>query len=81
MNREELNWLLQTIKDDAIAKRFVMAQYEHGRISLKVMADVGWKRGWIDPAANQYFATGTRYTSDCAAAEIANCCWLMGEAA
>jgi hypothetical protein len=70
MNREELNWLLQTIKDDAIAKRFVMAQYEHGRISLKVMADVGWERGWINPTANQYFAFGTRYTSDCAATEM-----------
>jgi hypothetical protein len=49
MNREELNWLLQTIKDDVIAKRFVLAQYEHGRISLKVMADVGRERGWINP--------------------------------
>ena len=81
MNREELNWLLQTIKDDAIAKRFVMAQYEHGRISLRVMVHVGRERGWINPTANQFFATGTRYTSDCAPAEIANCRCLMGEAA
>jgi len=68
MNREELNWLLQTIKDAATAERFVVAQYEHGRISLEVMADVAW--AWINPTANQYFATGTRYTSDCATAEL-----------
>ena len=40
MNREELNWLLQTIKDAETAERFVLAQYERGRISLQVMADV-----------------------------------------
>ena len=40
MNREELNWLLQTINDAETAERFVLAQYERGRISLQVMADV-----------------------------------------
>ena len=40
MNKEELNWLLQTIKDAETAERFVLAQYERGRISLQVMADV-----------------------------------------
>ena len=40
VNREELNWLLQTIKDAETAERFVLAQYERGRISLQVMADV-----------------------------------------
>ena len=28
MNREELDWLLQTIKDAETAERFVLAQYE-----------------------------------------------------
>jgi hypothetical protein len=40
MNREELNWLLETIQDAEAAERFVLAQYERGRISLPVMADV-----------------------------------------
>jgi hypothetical protein len=40
MNREEVNWLLQTIKDPADAKRFLLAQYERGRISLQLMNDV-----------------------------------------
>jgi len=40
MNREELNWLLQTIDDAESAERFVLAQYDHGRISFQMMADV-----------------------------------------
>ena len=40
MNREELNWLLQTIQDSETAERFVLAQYERGRISFQMMADV-----------------------------------------
>ncbi len=35
MNREEVNWLLQTIKDAKNAERFVLAQYECGRISFR----------------------------------------------
>jgi len=49
VNREELNWLLQTIKDAQTAERCVLAQYERGRISLQVMADVARERGWIKP--------------------------------
>jgi hypothetical protein len=48
VNREELNWLLQTIKDAAIAARFVVAQYHCGRISREVMSDVARERGWIN---------------------------------
>jgi hypothetical protein len=55
VNREELDWLLQTIRDAATTERFVLAQYEHGRISLEVMADVARERGWIKHAANQFF--------------------------
>jgi len=40
VNREELNWLLQTIQDAETAERFVLAQYERGRISFQMMADV-----------------------------------------
>jgi Tfp pilus assembly protein PilW len=57
VNREELNWLLRTIKDAETSKRFVLAQYERGRISLEVMADVARERGWINHAANQFSTT------------------------
>lgn len=70
MNKEELNWLLQTIKGAATAKRFVLAQYEHGRISLEVMADVAYQRGWINHAANQFFTTLTRDSNQYAATEL-----------
>ncbi len=40
MNREGLNWLLQAIKDAEAAERFVLAQYERGRISFQMMTDV-----------------------------------------
>ena len=40
MNREELNWLLQTIDDAESAERFVLAQYDRGRISFQLMRDV-----------------------------------------
>ena len=60
MNKKELNWLLQTIKDTADAERFVLAQYERGRISFQLMADVARKRGWVNRTANQFAITMTR---------------------
>jgi hypothetical protein len=54
MNREEVNWLLQTIKDAKNAERFVSAQYERGRISYQVMADVAREQGWINRLANRF---------------------------
>ena len=56
MNRGELNWLLQTIKNADTAERFVLAQYEHGRISLRVIAHVARERGWINRTTNQFLA-------------------------
>jgi hypothetical protein len=50
MNREEVNWLLQTIKDPGDAKRFLKAQYERGRISLQLMNDVAPERDGINRA-------------------------------
>ena len=70
MNREELNWLLQTIKDAANAERFVLAQYERGRISFQLMADIARKRGWVDRAANQFAITMTRYSNQYKATEF-----------
>ena len=49
MNREELSWLLQTINDHETAERFVLAQYECGRISFQMMADVARERAWSNP--------------------------------
>jgi len=70
VNREELNWLLQTIKDSTTAERFVAAQCEHGRISLEVMADVAQERGWINHAANQFFTTFSCDSNQLASSEL-----------
>jgi hypothetical protein len=40
MNKEEVNWLLQTIPDPENAKRFLLAQYQRGRISAQLMNDI-----------------------------------------
>jgi hypothetical protein len=70
VNREELNWLLQTIEDTGTAERFVLAQYERGRISSQVMADVARERGWINRSANQFLTTATHHLSECATPEL-----------
>jgi hypothetical protein len=61
MNREELNWLMQTIKDAPNAERFVLAQYERGRISFQLMADITREQGWIGRPANRFAVKTTRY--------------------
>ena len=70
MNRGELNWLLETIKDAETAERFVLAQYEHGRISLQVMVHVARQRGWINCTTNPFFAAATRHSMDYVKAEL-----------
>jgi hypothetical protein len=70
MNKEELKWLLQTIKNAETAELFVLAQYEHGRISSHVMADVGRERGWIYRNANQFQTTTTGNSSEYATPEL-----------
>jgi hypothetical protein len=69
MNREELDWLLQTIKD-AEAERFVLAQYQRGRISFQLMADVAQERDWINPTANQFVTMTTRRNNEYATTEL-----------
>jgi hypothetical protein len=59
MNKKELNWLLQTIKDPATAERFVFAQYRRGRISFQLMAELARKRGWVGRTTNQFAITTT----------------------
>ena len=70
MNREELNWLLQAINDSTTAERFVLAQYEHGRISLEVMANVARERGWIKRAANRFFNVLTSDSNNYPSSEL-----------
>jgi hypothetical protein len=70
VNREELNWLLQTIKDAETADRFALAQYQRGRISFQMFADVGRERGCINPAANQFMTTATRPSHEYATTEL-----------
>jgi hypothetical protein len=70
VNREELNWLLQTIKGAETAERFVLAQYDRGRISSQVMADVARERGWINRTANQFLTTATRHATEYATTKL-----------
>ena len=70
MNREELNWLLRTIKDAETAERFVLAQYERGRIFFQMMADVARERESINRNANQFLATASRHSTEYATLEL-----------
>lgn len=70
MVREELNWLLQTIKDAETAERFVLAQFQRGRISFQMLADVARERGWINPTPNQFLTTATRNSDEYATMEL-----------
>jgi len=64
MNREEVNWLLQTIKDPNDAKRFLLAQYERGRISLQLMDDVAPERDGINCATSLFLTTATDHSTE-----------------
>ena len=70
MNKEELKWLLQTIENPETAELFVLAQYDCGRISSQVMADVGRERGWTYRNANEFLATTTGNSSEYATPEL-----------
>jgi hypothetical protein len=70
VNREELSWLLQTIQDAETAERFASAQYERGRISSQVMADVAREHGWTNRTANQFLTTATRHSTEYATTEL-----------
>jgi hypothetical protein len=63
VDREELNWLLQTINDAEAVERFLLAQYEHGRISIQVMTHVALERGWINLTTNRFFAAAARHST------------------
>ena len=59
MNTDDLRWLLQTIEERKTAERFVVAQYERGRISFEVMTDIACERGWISRTAIPLFTACT----------------------
>ena len=69
MNREELNWLLQTINDAENAERFVLAQYERGRVSFLMMLDVARERGWINRSGKQLLTMPTCHSTEYATTE------------
>jgi hypothetical protein len=70
VNREELNWLLQTIKDAETAQRFVLAQHERGRISFQVMTDVAQELGSINRDGNQFLTAATCHSTEYATPEL-----------
>jgi len=70
MNREEVNWLLQTINGSENAQRFVAAQYECGKISFQLMADVARDQGWINRSANRFSSTATLHSTGYAPTEL-----------
>ena len=70
MNREEVNWLLQTIKDAETTERFVLALYERRRISFQVMADVARERGSMNRNRNPFGRTAASHSADYPATEL-----------
>ncbi len=70
MNREEVNWLLQTIKGAENAERFALAQHECGRISFQLMADVAREQGWINRSANRFLTTAALHSAEYATSEL-----------
>ena len=72
MNREEVNWLLQTIYDAKDAELFILAQFEHGRIPVKVMNEVAREQGWLHRRANRFFAAAASHPAGYAATEASN---------
>ena len=69
MNRQELDWLLQTINDAETAERFVLAQYQRGRISFQMMTEVAQEWSWVNLTTNR-FMTATRNSDEYATTEL-----------
>jgi hypothetical protein len=64
VNREEVNWLLQTIKDPENVKRFLLAQYERGRISLQLMDDIAPERACINRTTSPFLTAATEHSAE-----------------
>jgi hypothetical protein len=70
VNREEVNWLLQTIEGPENAKRFLLAQYERGRISLQLMNDAAPERHRINRTTAPVLTTAKEHSTELAAMEL-----------
>jgi hypothetical protein len=64
MHMEELKWLQQTMKNAETVERFVIGQYDRGRMSSQVLADTGRERSWTCGNANELLATTTGSSSE-----------------
>jgi hypothetical protein len=62
MSRDDVNWLLQTIKDPDEAECVLLAQYERGRISLQMMADIVREQGWINRTVNEFLTVASYHS-------------------
>jgi len=81
VNREELNWLLETIQDAETAECFVSAQYERGRISSRVMADVARGTRLAQPHHESTLEYGDASLNRIRDDGITSCFCLIGAAA
>jgi hypothetical protein len=74
VNREDMNWLLQTIKDQD-AQRFLLAQYQCGRISLQLLNEVSPEGDFINPATNSLSPAMVRWAEHVAMALVFANAW------
>jgi len=80
VNREELNWLLETIQDAKMRSVSCWLSNERG-ISSQAMADVARERGWINHTANQFLGMATRHSTEYATTELPICHCQIGAVA
>jgi hypothetical protein len=69
VNREQVNWLLQTIADAETTERFALVLYERRRISLQVMADAARERESTNCNRNRLGTTATGHSDQYPAME------------
>jgi hypothetical protein len=64
MNTDEMSWLLQTIVEPETARRFVQDQYQRGRISYRVMANLVRESHWTNCHSVQALTVATPPLTD-----------------
>jgi len=70
VNREELNWLLETIQDAQDRGAFRVGSVRARQNFLSGDGDVARERGWINHTANQFLAMATRHSTEYATTEL-----------
>jgi hypothetical protein len=70
VNREHMNWLLQTIEDPQDAQRFLLSQYQRGRISLQLLNEVSPEGDAINPATSSLSPAMVRWAEHVAMALV-----------